>query len=276
MCLECDEKALTRRGFLAATGLGAVAALAGSAPARKRSSIVFGEVKFRRGADSVDAFLARPSDSGKRRAVLILHGNAGVPEDARRAAREMAESGFLGFAVSSTSREPDASKITREFLMSDRYIDRYVEDARAGIEYLSRQVYFNSAGIGILGFCGGGYTAARFAERDDRAKAFVAFYAAPIFHPPRISETDPRPNMIDFIDRLKIPMQFHFGTADDLIPNEDVTRLREKLRQAGAKFEIYNYENAAHGFYNFNGPTFNAPYAGSAIARGKKFLRKHL
>jgi carboxymethylenebutenolidase len=282
MCLEdCGNKS-TRRYFLASAGT-AFAAIAvgpvlyGQTETLEKNGISQELVEFRNGEDPIKGYLAHPKKTGKHRSVLVLHGNPGVSDDIRHTAVKLAEAGFVGLAVSSTSREnDDMERLSREFVMSNRFIKRYVADGQSGIEFLKKKSLYNDKGFGILGYCGGGYTATRFAQADSRVKAVVAFYAAPAFPPERSSQTDPRPNMLEFIEQVKIPIQFHYGTRDGLIPNENVQKLREKLEQTKGKPEIYIYDGAQHGFANIMDNTYHADYAGLAEKRWRKFLQKHL
>ncbi|MDQ4120087.1 MAG: dienelactone hydrolase family protein [Acidobacteriota bacterium] len=282
MCLEdCGNKP-TRRDFLASAGSALSALALGSALNAQTKTDekdgVFRElVDYKNGDDTINAFLAHPKKRRKYRTVLVLHGNLGVSEDIRHTAIRLAEAGYVGLAVSSTSREnDDMAKLSQEFVMSNRYIKRYISDGQAGIEFLETKSLYDDKGFAVLGYCGGGYTAARFAVADSRVQAVVAYYAAPMSYPPRISPTDPRPNMLEFIEQVKIPMQFHYGTRDGLIPNEDVERLREKLEKNKRKPEIYIYDGAGHGFANITGETYRADYADLAEKRWSKFLQKHL
>ena len=284
MCIECEIENRSRRAFLAnaATAIAGVA-LGAKAIAQENSKqeisknradskITSEAIKFPNGKDLIDGYLARPNKEGKFRAVLILHGNAGLPEDVNDTAEKMAELGFVGLAVSSTSREPDISRITQEFLMSDSYIKRYISDAQAGIEYLKKQNFFNSDKYGVLGYCGGGYTAARMALIDPKVAAVVALYAAPAFYAPRVSKTDPRPNLVDFVERIKIPIQFHYGTKDHLIPFEDVEKLRQTIKSKSLNAEVFAYEEADHGFANYVNPNYKKDAAEAAERRCRKFL----
>lgn len=283
MCLEDCGNKRTRRDFLAT----ASAAVGGIALA----STLFGQTKnddkgekverqfvdFKNGEDTIKGYLAYPKKKGKYRTVLVLHGNAALPEDVTHTAVRLAEAGFAGLAVSSTSREKDdMAKLPQEFVSSDRFIKRYIADGRAGVEFLKTKSLYNGEGFGVLGYCGGGYTAARFAHSDSHVKAVVAFYASPAFPPERNSPTDPRPSMLEFIEEVKIPVQFHYGTRDGLIPNELVAKLGEKLSAKNRKPEIYIYDDAGHGFAGIGGETYRADYAQLAEKRWKKFLQKHL
>lgn len=253
MCLEDCGNKRTRRDFLATAGaaVGGIA-LASTLFAQtknddKGENVEQQFVDFKNGEDTIKGYLAYPKRRGKDRTVLVLHGNAALPEDVTHTAIRLAEAGFVGLAVSSTSREKDdMAKLPQEFVSSDRFIKRYIADGQAGVEFLKTKSLYNGEGFGVLGYCGGGYTAARFALADSHVKAVVAFYASPAFPPERNSPTDPRPSMLEFIEGVKIPVQFHYGTRDGLIPNELVAKLGEKLSAKNRKPEIYIYNDAGH------------------------------
>ncbi|MDQ3799878.1 MAG: dienelactone hydrolase family protein [Acidobacteriota bacterium] len=283
MCLEDCGNKRTRRDFLAAAGavIGGTALvstlLAQTKNGDKSEKVERQFVDFKNGADTINGYLAHPKKKGKYRTVLVLHGNVGVSEDIRHTAVRLAEAGYIGLAVSSTSREEDdMSKLPREFVSSNRFINRYIEDAQAGVEFLKSKSFYNDKGFGVLGYCGGGYAAARFALADSRVKAVVALYAAPVFPPERNSPADPRPAMLEFAEQIKIPMQFHYGTNDGLIPNEVVRKLREKLTEKRMKAEFFIYDQAQHGFANIGGETYRVDYAELAEKRWRAFLRNNL
>ena len=284
MCLEDCGNKRTRRDFLATAGaaVGGIALgstlFAQTKNGDKSDDKIAGQfVDFENDQDKINGYLAHPKRRGKYRTVLVLHGNAALPEDVTQTAVRLAEAGFVGLAVSSTSREnDDPAKLPQEFVSSDRFIKRYIADGQAAVEFLKTKSLYNGDGIGVLGYCGGGYTAARFAHVDSRVKAVIAFYASPAFPPERNSPTDPRPTMLEFVEEVKIPVQFHYGTSDGLIPNEKVKELGEKLSGKNRKSEIYIYDGAGHGFANIKGETYRADYAALAEKRWHKFLRKHL
>lgn len=284
MCIECEKESLTRRSFL--TNLSAM--VAGSAISIKAANQTYPEralndpkvihraITFKNGVDTIDGYLARPKARGCYRAVVILHGNAAIPEDIRNVAAQVAQAGFVGLVVSSTSREPDVSKLTREFLSSYRYLERYMQDAQAGIDYLKAQPYIRSKSVGIVGFCGGGIVALMFSVRSAEVDAVVALYAAPFFTPERNSPTDPRPDLITFVKDFKAPVQCHFGTRDHLIPMEDVRKFEAELRRHRIKAELYTYEGADHAFYDYTRANYNPNAAQLAHRRMLRFLKKHL
>jgi dienelactone hydrolase len=82
--------------------------------------------------------------------------------------------------------------------------------------------------------------------------------------------------MSDFINQVRIPVQFHYGTRDGLIPNDTVERLRETLRVVKRESEICIYEDGEHGFANIEGETYRADHAALAEKRWRTFLQRHL
>ena len=54
------------------------------------------------------------------------------------------------------------------------------------------------------------------------------------------------------IDQLRTPTQFHYGTRDGNIPNDQVETLRKRLAKLNVRTEVHIYEGADHGFLAFN------------------------
>lgn len=280
MCIECEYDKLTRRAFL--SGMATAAAITTlSVPATAQQAlddpkVLHGPVTFASGDATINGYLARPKGAGRRRAIVILHGNAGLPADVREAAAQVARAGFVGLAVDSTSREPDISTITREFITSYRYLKRYMRDTEAGVAYLNAQPFVQSGPVGLIGFCGGGITGLMLAADSRAVAAVVALYAAPHFTPDRNSETDPRPDMITFVDRIRVPVQAHFGTEDGVIPMAHVREFERRLKARRAPSEVYVYRGAGHGFYNFASDAHHPAAARRTHSRMIGFLRRHL
>src|SRR5688500_9167459 len=105
MCVECgDDERMKRRTFLS----GAAAAVAGvvlsSETAGQQSpfqqvlddpTIIKETVTYKSGTANVEGYLARPRKAGRYPAVVIAHGNAGVPEDIKYTAAHLAQAGFV-------------------------------------------------------------------------------------------------------------------------------------------------------------------------------------
>ena len=115
--------------------------------------------------------------------------------------------------------------------------------------------------------------------RSSRSKdiaAVVAFYAPPILLPQYQSSTDPRPNVMDIVSRLRTPIQGHYGTADPAIPVDDVRRFEEALKKQKTPSKIYYYHGAGHAFCDYTSRSYNPEASTLAKARMIEFLKRHL
>lgn len=288
MCFDCDDVNQSKRAFLKS----ATTAIAGAAlnaqtfgqqtasKALDNPNVIHLPVTFKNGADTIRGYLARPKKEGRFRAVVVAHGNPGIPEDIRNATAQMAELDYVGLAIDWNSRATgDTSKLDKplEFYITDAFNRQNMQDTQAGIDYLKTQSFVKQKKVGIIGFCGGGYLALRLSTVSKDIQAAVAFYAPPVNDALRTSATDPRPNLIAFADKIKIPIQCHFGTQDRIIPFADVTKFEQTLRAHKAKAEVYTYEGAGHAFYDYTRPHLHNPAAAKlAYERMKAFLKKLL
>jgi len=246
--------------------------------------VIQGMVSFRSGADLIQGYLARPGKAGRFPAVVILHGNLHLPEDSRYTAAQVAQLGFVGLAVKRFSRTPDLT--IAELNRSDREDQRYLSntftqqelrDAQAAINYLESLSYVKGNGVGMVGFCGGGYQSLMLSTQSKEVRAVVAFYAPPIFSDQFQVKTDPKPNLMDVVKRIKVPIQGHYGAADTIIPLEDVKKFEQALRLQHTPVEIFTYEGAGHAFCDYTRPNLYRPEAAAlAKTRMLEFLQNTL
>ena len=76
----------------------------------------------------------------------------------------------------------------------------------------------------MVGFCGGGYQSVLLSTKSKDVKAVVAFYAPPVFSEQYQLANDRKPNLMDLVTQIKVPIQGHYGMSDPIIPVEDVRR----------------------------------------------------
>src|SRR5262245_51539106 len=189
---DCDndnpKQGIERRSFLGA----ATAAVAGvtlrsefltqlqqpPTNAFNDPTVIQDMIFFKSGQDSIEGYLARPRKDGRFRAVVVLHGNLHLPEDHRYTATQLAQVGLVALAIKRFSRTPEL-KIT-ELNRSDRDDRRYLSntfnnqelnDAQAAINFLKSQSFVKDEGVGMVGFCGGGYQSLLLSTRSKDVKA---------------------------------------------------------------------------------------------------------
>lgn len=122
----------------------------------------------------------------------------------------------------------------------------------------------------IVGFCMGG-TIAFYAATLRPIAAAVSFYGGGI--------TEGRfglPALLDLAPSLAAPWLGLFGDQDQMIPPEDVERLREATATAPVEAEIVRYLEAGHGFHCDERPASYSPDAAKdAWSRTLGWLERH-
>jgi carboxymethylenebutenolidase len=190
-------------------------------------------------------------------------------------ARLLAESGYAALVVDQTlapelERSPPTDS-QLEYFRSMTFAQEYMRRTAAGVEWLRRQPFAAGDAFAGVGFCGGGWQLAFLATRRADLRALVAFYAPPEWRD-RESRTDPRPTLLEFVTSIHVPVQFHYGSEDELIPLELVRRLEHRVREARLDAEIHVYEGAGHGFCDFGRPWHVPEAAELSFARATEFL----
>jgi carboxymethylenebutenolidase len=241
-------------------------------------AIAHGPISFANGEARINGYIARPIASAPARAVIITHGNAGLPEDMCNAAAQLAQVGLVGLLLDPTSRTPDLSTLSRDFLMSYGYLKLLMSDIQAAMAYLNAVPDVLPDGVGLLGFCGGGVLNLLFAATQPvSVRAVVALYAPPHVTPGTNSASDPRPDVITFVPQLTMPIQYHAGTADIFIPPHDLQEFESVLQSQPIAAEVYRYPGAEHGFYHYTYPDEYQPQA-AELARQRMcaFFQRYL
>jgi carboxymethylenebutenolidase len=293
MCFDCQRDDASRRTFLAAStlALAGVARPAGATDdpppegsALDDPSIGHEAVTFPSGADTIKGFLARPRGRERHRAILVLHGNPGLPGWVRQFTAGLARAGYAGLAFDLNSRVvPDSTKLDRpiEFYISKTFDEQVTRDALAAIAYLGAQRFTKPGGVGWVGFCGGGRKGLILSTQCRDILAVVSFYGAVRFA--RKNEEDPMPDVMDVAGRVKVPVQGHYGLLDKVAPAADARAFEARLKAQGTPVEMHYYPGAGHGFYDHSwrpeqGGAFgyHAEAAGRARERTMDFLRAWL
>lgn len=127
--------------------------------------------------------------------------------------------------------------------------------AIAIVDAAARRLQTEGCKVGVVGFCWGG-TIALLANTRLRLPA-VSFYGG---------------RSLPFLDEpLRVPMLFHFGARDPIIPPGDVAAHREK--HPGAEIHVYP---AGHGFHCDQRADYHAESARLAHQRTLAFFAEHI
>ena len=107
--------------------------------------------------------------------------------------------------------------------------------------------------------------------------AVVSFYGPPVLLPQYKAPNDPLIDLVEMADKIRKPLQMHYGTKDYAVNGDDVERLAALARRSGAEVETFDYPGATHAFYDRTNREAFAPEA-AELARGRylEFLHRLL
>lgn len=197
------------------------------------------------------AFAAAPKPRG---AVLVVHENRGLTDHIRTIPPRFAADGYSALAVDLLSEEGGTETLGGDAqaigALGAAPVDRLVADMRSGIDELQRRV--PNQKVGVIGFCfGGGMVWTLLAAGEPRLAAATPFYG-------------PTPANPDF-SGSKAAVLAVYGALDARV-NGTRDAAVTALQAAGLTFEVKEYADANHAFFNDTGPSYNATAATQAYA----------
>ena len=197
------------------------------------------------------AFAAAPKPKG---AVLVIHENRGLTDHIRTIPPRFAADGYSALAVDLLSEEGGTETLGGDApaiaALGAAPVERLVADMRSGIDELQRRV--PNQKVGIIGFCfGGGMVWSLLAAGEPRVAAAAPFYG-------------PTPANPDF-SGSKAAVLAVYGALDARV-NGTRDAAVAALQAAGLTFEVKEYADANHAFFNDTGPSYNATAATQAYA----------
>ena len=256
--MEARMPKISRRHFIAGLGLVAVT----------RPSLAAAAETVAVEADGGPVTLNRygAERTGKRPAVLLLHGSRGFdvrPQAYQRHAIALTADGidayFVRYYTVADERaiETMHERERREAYEAERFDAWAARVSSALTAVLARAD--SSGRVGLLGFSLGGYVASVTAARDQRVSALAVLYGG---MPEKIAAG---------VKHLPPMIELH-GEADRNVPlasGEELVRLGKKV---GAPAEIVTYAGKAHGFDFAD----HDPATADAVGRVSRFFQARL
>lgn len=226
--------------------------------------------------DTMVGYLALCEDTVKKPGVLVVHEWWGLDEYAKRRTRELADLGYVAFAVDMYGQgkiadNPDGAMA----LAMPNYQDPQAAKQRfdAALAHLKTLPEVDTNRIAAIGYCFGGSMVLNAVKLGDRLQAAVSFHGG-LKGVPAKKEV------------LKTPILICHGADDANVPESEVNAFRAELDSIGAAYVFKSYPGATHAFTNpgatENGKKFNLPIAYHAAADTaswndmKAFFEQHL
>jgi carboxymethylenebutenolidase len=230
------------------------------------------------GGDLIEAYFARPLGPGPFGSVVVIHHLPGYDAATKEIARRFAVLGYAALMPNLYSRDapganPDdaAALVRAQGGVPDARLVGDVAGAAAHLRALP-----NSNGkVGVIGYCSGGrqsFLAATSLPLDAAVDCYGAFVvgAVPEGMPLKVGP------IVDRAPQLSCPLLGLFG-ADDKYPSpEHVLELQHALDAAGKTYEFHSFDDAGHGFFAVDRPSYRPAAATEGWQRIEAFFARYL
>jgi dienelactone hydrolase len=229
-------------------------------------------IEYKDGNTTLLGFLAY-DDKGpaKKPGVLVAHDWSGIGEFACKKAENLAELGFVGFALDMFGNgmrgntKEEKSALIRPFIQ-----DRMLLQKRmlAAIDALKKIEQVKTSQMGAIGFCFGGLCVLDLARSGADVQGVVSFHG--LLNAPE--------NMTKRKIKSKV-LALH-GYDDPMVTPDAVMKFSDEMTEAKVDWQLNMYGNAMHAFTNpeAHDKSFGTVYNKEADARSwiamKDFFRE--
>ncbi len=193
----------------------------------------------------------------KRPVVLVVHAWRGQDDFAREKAVEIAELGYIGFAVDIYGDGKCGTNEEAPQLMAPFFADRTLLQERIGaaLTFVKKHPQVDSNRIGAIGFCFGGLTVYELLRSGASVQAVVCFHG--VF---AIEREGQKAKMAPLSPDASGKLLILHGHEDPMVSDDDLKRVQNEMTDAGIDWQIHIYGNTMHAFTN---PAANNPEMGT-------------
>lgn len=204
----------------------------------------------------IKAYLAWPAGAIQDRSrpgVVVCHENRGLLTHHRDVPRRFAKQGYVALApdlISRTGTPTDAmTEDESRAAFASLDTDVAAADLLAGIDFLKAHPAVDAAKLAATGYCAGSSVIWRVVTRSPDLRAAAPFYGA---NPP-----------LHEVPNIRAAVFAVYGALDERI-NAGIPAMETAMNEAGIKYRLHIYPNAAHAFHNDTGANYNAEAAAQA------------
>ena len=186
----------------------------------------------------VEGYVARPVDSRKHPAVVLLSGHNGLDWHQREITRTFARAGFVTLSPDLFEGYLAPDRVSALRAKNSLDIDLAIARIADGADFLRGLPWVEDhADVGLVGFCLGGGLALLALGRTNQFRPGVIYHHS----------LYPDPAELEGIDAKLL---CHYGTADTSTPMCEVEAFQQTLERYGKEHEIHFYDGAGHAFLN--------------------------
>jgi carboxymethylenebutenolidase len=213
---------------------------------------------------SVQAYVAKPSESGPFPALIVIHEWWGLDEQTKSIADRFAGVGYLVAAPDLYHGErAELGNGEKACLLARKYGPTVPTDLEMLYDTLKSDPDCTGK-IGSVGFCFGGRMSLALGLSRS-LDAVCTFYGGGM------------QLLFGQMQKLRSPVLGLFGDKDQSIPAGTIEEFDKLLDQLGLEHEVIMYPNSGHAFFRDRDPnTYRPAAAKDAWERVTKFFEKHL
>jgi carboxymethylenebutenolidase len=230
------------------------------------------------GGDQIEGYVATSAAPDAVGGVVVLHHMPGYDSSTKEITRRFATLGYNAICPNLHFREapgasPDdaAAAVRAAGGVPD---DRLVGDVDGAAAHL-RSLPNANGRIAVIGYCSGGRQAFLAACSLTLEAAVDCYGGFVVEMPPEGFPLQVSP-LTPLAPRLSCPLLGLFGADDEHPAPEHVAELDRVLTDAGKEHEFHTFENAGHGFFSTDRPSYAAAAAEQGWALIEAFFNRHL
>lgn len=233
-------------------------------------SIATRPVAYEDGGEEFQGFLAWDSGAEERRpGVLIAHAWGGCGEQEQAKARQLAELGYVGFALDLYGSGVRGGSIEENRRLIQPFMDdRALLQRRMhlAVRVIREQPEVDAHRIAAIGFCFGGLCVLDLARTGADVNGVVSFHG--LFTPPGNTAGN----------RIRAKVLVLHGWDDPMATPAALVDLGHELTAMQADWQIHAYGHAMHAFTNpaANDPDFGTVYQADADRRSWRSMQAFL
>jgi dienelactone hydrolase len=211
-----------------------------------------------------NGYLALPNGNGERPGILVVHEAPGLDDHVKRRAEMLAGLGYVALAADLygggiVGNGPEEAFALMGPLREDSDLLR--RRVRAGLDALATVPGVDRDRLGAIGYCFGGYSVLELARTGAPVACVVSFHG--------LLETK-RPAVAGMVKSRVLACT---GSADPIVPREQVTAFEKEMAEATVDWQIITYGGAKHAFTNTAADSIPMPGFGySAMADARSWL----
>ena len=204
----------------------------------------------------------QPEKNKNNKSIILIYEIFGLTSHIKNVAKEYAENGFLVVIPEIFSRLEDNINLPYDDNGFSKGLDL---KKKLGWDLPVMDIVALAAtlrlehNVSVLGYCFGGSLAWLAMQKSFIFEKGICYYGSSI---------------PDFLEsNVNCPVMLHFGKKDKGIPSLSIEKVKKYIEKNKNKVELFEYENADHGFNCNDRKSYNKIAAKVAFEKTLKFLK---